>query len=66
MSDLEARWRAQVAWMNSTFEFYFKCQEGLGFTREEAVARLKRTWAREDAERLRGVSEAAGRVSRAG
>jgi hypothetical protein len=58
----EARWRAAVAWMNSTFEFFLKSQEAMGRTRAEALALLKRSWEIEDRERLEGYAEL-GRVA---
>ncbi|MEW6282904.1 MAG: hypothetical protein AB1758_30105 [Candidatus Eremiobacterota bacterium] len=60
------RWREFVEWQNWTFSLYLRAQLAQGRTREEALQRLARVWAREDAERLEAIRRIGQATQRAG
>ncbi|MBM3463313.1 MAG: hypothetical protein FJX76_14525 [Armatimonadetes bacterium] len=60
------RWQLAVDWMNWSFEAYLQAQVAAGFTHEEAMARLKSAWEREDRERLEAIRRIGERTARAG
>ena len=59
------RWTVHLSVLESSFNLYFEAQEALGHSREEAVERLRRSWAREDAARMKALAEGAALAARA-
>lgn len=60
-----ARWRLALDWMNWSFEAYLRAQVSQGRSREDALARLKAAWERQDRERLEAISRIGILTSRA-
>ena len=52
----EERWKANVEWMDRSFEIYMQNQLAQGHTEAEALSRLKAIWDREDEERLQAIA----------
>ena len=59
----DERWAVHAAWMMGMFNGYFEAQLSLGYSLEEAVERLRRAWAREDAQRMRALAEGSSLAS---